>query len=319
MAEQSVSTPSYLRSWLKALRPHQWAKNALVFAPLALAGVQATFGDIKMALLGFVALGIASSVGYVVNDLLDVEADRAHPIKRRRPFASGALPVWVGYVTVPLGIVVAAAITATLPELFAKAIAVYFAGTLLYSFLLKRMPPFDLVALGGLFTVRVLAGMAFVPPPISLWFLTFAMFMFIGLAAVKRYVELLRLDRETSALASSASSLGSTTGLGVAPARLDRGYDTSNLAFVMALGVGCGIAAVQIFIMYLMLDRFPARIYGNPVALWFMAPAILAWLMRVWLLASRGEMDEDPIAFALRDRQSWALGAACAFLIFLAW
>ncbi len=307
MVDQGVSHPSYLRSWLKALRPHQWAKNALVFAPLALAGAQATAHDIKLALLGFLALGMVSSVGYIVNDLLDVHADRLHPIKRHRPFASGALPLWVGIVTVPVGIAGAALITVLLPPLFAKAIAVYFAGTLLYSFILKRMPPFDLVALGGLFTVRVLAGMAFVPGPISLWFLTFAMFMFTGLAAVKRYAELRRLNGETG------------VGAGEKPARLDRGYDTSDITFVMALGVGCAIAAVLIFILYLMLDRFPAGIYKNPTTLWFMAPVILAWLMRVWLLASRGEMDEDPIAFALRDRQSWVLGLGCALLVYLAW
>ncbi len=307
MVDQGVSHPSYPRSWLKSLRPHQWAKNALVFAPLALAGAQATANDIKMALLGFIAMGLVSSVGYIVNDLLDVQADRLHPFKRHRPFASGALPVWVGIVTVPIGIAAAALITVLLPPLFAKAIAVYFAGTLLYSFVFKRVPPFDLVALGSLFTVRVLAGMAFVSAPVSLWFLTFAMFMFIGLAAVKRYAELLRLQGETIVVA------------GARPARLDRGYDTSNIAFVMALGVGCGIAAVLIFILYLMLDRFPAGIYKNPTALWFMAPVILAWLMRIWLLASRGEMDEDPIAFALRDRQSWILGIGCALLIYFAW
>jgi 4-hydroxybenzoate polyprenyltransferase len=303
MSEQTMSAPSYLRSWIKALRPHQWAKNALVFAPLALAGAQATLVDIERALLGFIALGLASSVGYVVNDLLDVEADRLHPKKRHRPFASGALPMWIGVVTVPVLLAIAIAIASILPALFGKALAIYMVGTLLYSFIFKRQPPFDLIFLAGLFTVRVLAGMAFVPPPVSLWFLTFAMFMFLGLAAVKRYAELLRLQRES----------------GAAKAKLDRGYDTDNISFVMALGVGSGIAAVLIFILYLMLDRFPARIYGNPTALWFMAPVLLTWLMRVWLLASRGEMDEDPIAFALRDSQSWALGAGCAALIYLAW
>ena len=307
MAEQTMSAPSYVRAWVKALRPHQWAKNALVFAPLALAGIEATLIDIQRALLGFVALSLVSSLGYVVNDLLDVKADREHPVKRNRPFASGVLPAWLGFVTVPVLLAIAMAITAWLPPLFGRALAVYLAGTLLYSFVFKRVPPYDLVVIGGLFTVRVLAGMAFVPPPISLWFLTFAMFMFIGLAAVKRYAELLRLSKEAAARGETA------------PARLDRGYDTSNLGFVMAAGVGCGIAAVMIFIMYLMLDRFPARIYVNPVALWFMAPVFLAWLMRIWLLASRGEMDEDPIAFALGDAQSWALGAACAGLIYLAW
>jgi 4-hydroxybenzoate polyprenyltransferase len=307
MAEQTMAAPAYLRAWFRALRPHQWSKNALVFVPLALGGAKATLPDLQGALLGFVALCIVSSVGYVVNDLLDLKADRAHPSKRNRPFASAALPVWAGLLTIPAGLVVALAIAWALPPLFGNALAVYLAGTLLYSFIFKRMPPFDLVVIGGLFTVRVLAGMSFVPPPPSLWFLTFAMFMFIGLAAVKRYAELIRLQRESSPV------------LGAPPPRLDRGYDTSNIGFVMALGVGCGIAAVMIFIMYLMLDRFPSKIYGNPEALWFTAPVILAWLMRIWLLASRGEMDEDPIAFALRDAQSWVLGAIAAVLIYLAW
>jgi 4-hydroxybenzoate polyprenyltransferase len=312
MSEQIAIRAALARSWLKELRPHQWAKNALIFAPLALAGIQATRFDVGAAVLGFLALGLASSVGYIVNDLCDLKADRMHPVKRNRPFASGTLPVWAGVAAVPIGILAAAAIAsiaagdARQPRLFIIGLCAYFAGTLLYSFALKRMPPFDLVALGGLFTIRVLAGMAFVPPPVSLWFLTFAMFMFIGLAAVKRYAELRRLLNE----------MPDRSG---APGRLDRGYDTNNLVFVMALGVGCGIAAVLIFIMYLILDRFPARIYGNPITLWFMAPVILAWLMRVWLLASRGEMDEDPISFALHDPQSWVLGGACAVLIYFAW
>jgi 4-hydroxybenzoate polyprenyltransferase len=306
MSEQTMSMPSMARAWVRALRLHQWAKNALVFAPLALAGVQATLGDIERALAGFLALGLASSAGYIVNDLMDAQADRGHPIKRHRPFAASALPFWVGLVSAPALLLLAAAIAYGLPPLFGKALAVYIAGTLLYSFVLKRMAPFDLVVIGGLFTVRVLAGMAFVKAPISLWFLTFAMFMFIGLAAVKRYAELLRAQADAAAPAT-------------AKVRIERGYDTSNLGFVLALGVGCGIAAVMIFVMYLILDRFPAQIYGNPEALWFMAPVILAWLMRVWLLASRGEMDEDPIAFALGDLQSWILGLVCAVLIFLAW
>lgn len=306
MSEQTMSRPSMARAWLRALRLHQWAKNALVFAPLALAGVQSTLADIERALAGFLALGLASSAGYIVNDLIDTEADRGHPIKRNRPFAAQLLPAWVGIVTVPVLLVLAAAIALALPPLFGKALAVYIAGTLLYSVVLKRMAPYDLVVIGGLFTVRVLAGMAFVKAPISLWFLTFAMFMFIGLAAVKRYAELLRARTDAG-------------GPGSATVSIERGYDTSNLGFILALGVGCGIAAVMIFVMYLILDRFPAQIYGNPEALWFMAPVILAWLMRVWLLASRGEMNEDPIAFALSDVQSWVLGLVCAVLIFLAW
>ncbi len=186
MSEQIAGRPSIARSWLKELRLHQWAKNTLIFAPLALAGVQAQRFDVGAAMLGFLALGLASSVGYIVNDLCDLKADRLHPTKCRRPFASGALPVWAGIAAVPIGILAAAAVAgvaadgARQPKLFIIALCAYFVGTLVYSFALKRIPPFDLVALGGLFTIRVLAGMAFVPPPVSLWFLTFAMFMFIG-------------------------------------------------------------------------------------------------------------------------------------------
>src|SRR6266851_9274356 len=309
MSAPPIGHPSVVQCWFRALRFHQWAKNALVFAPLALAGIQARPSDVAAAGFGFVALGFASSAGYIFNDLCDRAADRLHPKKRFRPFACGDLPVWAGLAAVPIGIVAAAAFAAVAalnarqPQLLVEALCAYLIGTLLYTVSFKHTPPFDLVALGGLFTIRVLAGMAFVPPPVSLWLLTFAMFMFIGLAAIKRYAELLRLVRET----------------GNAPARLDRGYDTDNLTFVMALGVSCGIAAVLIFVMYLILDRFPAHIYGNPTSLWLMVPIILAWLMRMWLLASRGEMDEDPIAFALRDPQSWTLGAACAVFIFFAW
>jgi 4-hydroxybenzoate polyprenyltransferase len=309
MSAPPIGHPSVVQCWFRALRFHQWAKNALVFAPLALAGIQARPSDFAAAAFGFVALGLASSVGYIVNDLCDRAADRLHPTKRSRPFACGDLPVWAGLAAVPIGIFAAAAFAAVAalnarqPQLLVEALCAYLIGTLLYTVSFKHTPPFDLVALGGLFTVRVLAGMAFVPPPVSLWLLTFALFMFVGLAAIKRYAELLPLVRKA----------------GTAPARLDRGYDTDNLTFVMALGISCGIAAVLIFVMYLILDRFPANIYGNPGSLWLMVPIILAWLMRMWLLASRGEMDEDPIAFALRDPQSWILGAACATFIVFAW
>jgi 4-hydroxybenzoate polyprenyltransferase len=309
MSEPTIGRPSVVHCWFKELRLHQWAKNALVFAPLALAGIQASWFDFAAAAFGFVALGLASSVGYIINDLCDRAADRLHPTKRFRPFACGALPVSAGLAAVPIGIVAAVAfaavavVNARQPQLFVMALCAYLIATFLYSVSLKRMPPFDLVALGGLFTIRVLAGMAFVPPPVSLWLLTFAMFMFVGLAAIKRFAELLRMVRET----------------GGAPAKLDRGYDTDNLTFVMALGVSCGIAAILIFVMYLILDRFPAQIFRNPISLWLIVPIVLAWLMRMWLQASRGEMDEDPIAFALHDRQSWTLGAACAVFIFFAW
>src|SRR5260370_6571720 len=197
MSEPPIGHPSVVQCWFRALRFHQWAKNALVFAPLALAGIQAKPSDFAAAAFGFVALGLASSVGYIVNDLCDRAADRLHPRKRSRPFACGDLPVWAGLAAVPIGIVAAAAFVAVAalnarqPQLLVEALCAYLIGTLLYTVSFKHTPPFDLVALGGLFTLRVLAGMAFVPPPVSLWLLTFAMFMFIGFAPTKRHSALL--------------------------------------------------------------------------------------------------------------------------------
>ncbi|MEQ8968608.1 MAG: UbiA family prenyltransferase [Azospirillaceae bacterium] len=293
--------PMGVRDWIKALRLHQWSKNTLVFAPLVLAGHEITAGDAWAALRGFLAFGAIASATYLVNDLLDIEADRRHPTKRRRPFASGRLSVPVGLVAVAVPVALALALTATLPGLFAEALAGYVVLSLTYSLGLKRVPPVDVVALAGLFTIRILAGMSFGPQPVSFWFLTFAMFFFLGLANVKRYTE---LDMERRRGADRVA---------------DRGYRVADMPMVAAAGQAAGVGAMLVFVIYLINEKFPGEIYGQPTFLWFIVPILLVWQQRVWLLTGRGEMRDDPIAFAIRDVPSLAMGLGVLLLVAAAW
>ncbi|SMF22046.1 UbiA prenyltransferase family protein [Tistlia consotensis] len=294
----SPATPS---TWRRALRLHQWAKNLLVFAPLALAGSVSTFADLLDALAGFLALGLAASAVYLINDLRDLADDRAHPTKRHRPLAAGEISDRSALVAALLLLLLAAAIAAVLPSLFGEALAAYLATTLAYSFLLKRCPPFDVFLLGILYALRILAGMAFVPVPVSPWFLGFALLFFLSLALAKRYAE-----------TAHALDTGDTL-------RLHRGYRPADLPFILALGVSSGSAAMLVFMVYLILERSPATVYASPEMLWLVFPLLAAWHARIWLLTGRGEMHEDPVAFALRDPLSWGLGLLVVLCVLLAW
>lgn len=289
------------RAWLRALRPHQWAKNLLVFVPVLLAGPLGGRADLARAALGFAVLSLLSAAGYVVNDLLDVEADRRHRAKRLRPFAAGELAVAEGVPGAALLALAAAGLAALMPPAFVPVAAVYLAGTLAYSLALKREPLLDVLALAGLFTVRVLAGAALLPLPLSFWLLTFSMFLFLSLALVKRYAELAELART-----------------GAAATVPGRGYGVPELPLLLAAGVASGLAATTIFVVYLVEERFPSGLYARPGWLWLVFPVLAYWLLRVWRLAVYGLMGEDPVLFALKDRCSLALGAVVLGLVLLA-
>jgi 4-hydroxybenzoate polyprenyltransferase len=291
-----------LSLWVKALRLHQWAKNLLVLVPVVLAGPLATAADFGRASLAFLALGLIASAGYLVNDLLDLEADRRHPNKRDRPFASGELPPRAGLSAVPALLAAAAAVASFLPRPFAVAAAGYLLLTLAYSLALKRIPLLDVVVLGGLFSIRVLAGAEVISTPFSYWLLTLAMFFFLSLALVKRYAELDQLFRH------GGSELP------------DRGgYNTNDLPLLLALGVSTGMAATLIFVVYLVAEQFPRAIYRRPGWLWLVFPVLVLWLARVWRFALHGRMSQDPVLFALTDRASLAMGAAVLACLIAAW
>ncbi|MDW8371917.1 MAG: UbiA family prenyltransferase, partial [Geminicoccaceae bacterium] len=294
-------TAGGLGLWLRALRLHQWAKNLLVLLPVLLAGPLATRADWADAAIAFLVLCLAASAGYLINDLLDLEADRRHESKRERPFAAGALPLAAGLAAVPLLLATAGLVALLLPPRFLLAAGAYLALTLAYSFALKRVPMLDVVSLGGLFTLRVIAGAFAITAPLSYWLLTFSMFLFLSLALVKRYAELERLARRGG------------------EALADRGYNTLDLPLLASLGLASGVAATLIFVVYLVTEHFPKAIYTRPGWLWLAFPILLYWLARAWRLTLHGKMNEDPVLFALRDRASLLMVAMVFGLVVLAW
>lgn len=275
---------------LRALRPHQWAKNLLVFVPVLTAHLAFDTGALAHALLAFVAFCLCASSVYVVNDLVDLPSDRAHPRKRHRPFASGALPTVFGMVAAPLLALAAFAIAAALPSRFLLVLVAYFALTFAYSLWFKRIELLDVVVLASLYTGRIVAGAFAIAVPLSFWLLAFSMFLFLSLALVKRHAEL-ALVREH----------GRTDAVG-------RGYRVEDLPLLATLGGASGYLSVLVLALYIN-SRESAALYDEPQLLWLLCPLLLYWISRVWLLTTRGRMHDDPVLFALRDPASLVVAA----------
>ena len=269
---------------LKSLRPHQWVKNLLVFVPV-LAGHQ--LGDVALllnAILAAIAFSLSASSVYIVNDLFDLRDDRAHKSKSKRPFASGDAPIIAGLATAPVLLLTALAIALLLPPLFLVTLLVYMLLTSAYSFRLKRQVILDVILLAGLYTIRVIAGSAATQILPSFWLLAFAMFVFFSLALVKRYTELLGRPVETGALPG-------------------RGYVAGDMAVLMSLGTSSALMSVLVLALYIASPQVMAT-YEEPMWLWLLPPAMLYWTSRLWMKTQRGEVHDDPVVFAIRDRQS---------------
>jgi 4-hydroxybenzoate polyprenyltransferase/phosphoserine phosphatase len=287
-----------LWSILKAIRPYQWSKNLLIFLPLLLAHVIAV-NRLLFALLAFFCFSLTASSAYIVNDLLDIEADRRHAQKRLRPFAAGDLSVFAGLSIVALFLLLAFSGARLLPVAFLGWLLVYLATTLAYSWYLKRIALVDVLVLSGLYTLRLLAGSAATQSHISHWLAGFSVFLFFSLAIVKRFAELQNLR---------------TTGL---PPRNGRGYLVADIDQLRSFGTASAFAAVMIFAIYISGNDVIV-LYRNARLLWLIMPLMILWLCRVWLLASRGELNEDPLVFALTDRMSLLIGVAVAAVALLA-
>ncbi|MCI0570587.1 MAG: UbiA family prenyltransferase [Myxococcaceae bacterium] len=287
------------QAWLKALRMHQWAKNLLVFVPLLAAHRGLELGLVGRAFLGFIAFCFCASSVYLLNDLLDLPSDRRHPTKRLRPFASGTLPLEAGLVLAPLLAGAGAALTLLLPPAFGAALGAYYAITLAYSFHLKQVAVLDVLVLAGLYTVRILAGALAVGVPTSSWLLSFAMFLFLSLALVKRVSEVRRLR-----LASQDVVHG-------------RGYGGGDYEVLVSLGTAAGYVAAVVLSLYINSDTV-SRLYVHPERLWLLCPVLLYWVSRIWLLAHRGKVDEDPLVFAMRDPVSFGMGVLAASILYSA-
>jgi 4-hydroxybenzoate polyprenyltransferase/phosphoserine phosphatase len=287
-----------LRSLVKALRPHQWAKNLLILLPPLLAHNH-SIRLLASALLAFFCFCCTASGTYMVNDLLDIETDRRNPKKRLRPFASGDLSPAGGLVAIVLLLTLGFAAAQFLPAAFSFWMLLYLGSTLSYSLYLKRIALVDVVVLSGLYTLRLLAGGAATNTLISHWLAGFAIFLFLSLAIVKRFAELENLRLTAAQLKNG------------------RGYLMTDIEQMRAFGTASAFAAVVVFANYISSQDVTA-LYHRPQRLWLIVPFMVLWLCRVWLLASRGELDEDPVAFALTDAASLVMGVVVAVIVVLA-
>jgi 4-hydroxybenzoate polyprenyltransferase len=250
------------------------------------------------AVLAFVAFSLAASSVYIVNDLVDLPSDRRHHRKHKRPFASGALPIAGGLVAAPLVLLAAIAVSLFLPLPFLGVLAFYMVLTSLYSFWLKRQVLVDVMLLAGLYTLRIIAGSAATAIVPSFWLLAFSMFVFLSLAIVKRHQELHQAQDQGALLAG-------------------RGYLPTDLPVLMALGAGSGLMSVMVLALYID-SPIVAQSYAEPVWLWLVPPAMLYWIGRLWVKAQRGQIHDDPVVFAARDRQSQIVALLIAIVAYAA-
>ena len=281
-----------LRGAIRVLRVHRWSKNALVLVPVILAPQYPSLSTLVAAALAAFTVSLCASAGYVINDLLDVAADREHATKRNRPFASGVLPLAYGRPMVVLLLALSFGIAAaTLPRPFLVMLALYLGLTLTYSLYFKKQLLVDVIALAWLYAHRVVAGGYATGVPISAWLLAFCMFFFFSLAFAKRYVELRQAVGKRDKL-------------------LSRGYFAADLEMVAPMGTAAGFMAVLVFCLY--IESAGAAAYSHPRVLWFVCPVLLYWVARIWFLAHRGELHDNPVKFAITNRRSWTCAAVIA-------
>lgn len=275
------------RSWqqsLKALRPHQWLKNILIFLPM-LAGHYFDFVNAWISLLAFIAFSLVASSVYVLNDLFDLNADRAHPRKRLRPFASGAVPIVHGIFLAVASLLLGVLISVFLGWAFLLTLGAYYLLTTAYSLRFKRQIILDICFLGWLYTMRIVAGSMATGIELSVWLFAFSVFFFFSLAAVKRQAELVDMDKR-----------GTLTALG-------RGYSVKDLPIISMAALGAGYISVLVMALYVNSSAV-MKLYTIPEVLLGICFVLLYWLTRMVLITHRGTMDDDPVLFAARDRVS---------------
>lgn len=271
--------------WLRALRVHQWLKNLLLLVPLLTAFSFTDLGRLGAMALAFLAFSLAASATYLVNDLWDLENDRAHPRKRFRPFASGQISIVSG-LAVALGLLVGALVLAWLVSgHFLLMLLAYLVLTSSYSWVLKEYVLIDVLMLSLLYTLRILAGSVAIGLSTSFWLLAFSVFIFLSLALVKRCAELVSLEQN-----GAASAHG-------------RDYRVTDLTVLWPLGVGAALLAALVFGLFISAPETRVR-YGTPDMLWLVVIGLVYWMARLWIKTSRGEMHDDPIVYALKDRGS---------------
>lgn len=290
-----------IRIWIKALRPHQWLKNILVFVPLVSSHMLQSGDLLLQAGLAFALFSLCASGIYILNDICDANHDRAHPRKKDRPFAAGHLSVTSGLAAAAALILLSFCLSIWLmPVPFSVTLAVYGALTVLYSLLIKKLMIADVLTLAILYILRIVAGITAIGSDFTFWIFLFSLFIFTSLALIKRYTEIMdiRLAGQTDQVPG-------------------RGYHIADLPVIASLGITSGYLSVLVLGLYAR-DKETADLYTTPEYIWFACPVLLYWVSRKWLLASRGQMHDDPVIFAIMDPVSIAAGLVFGFFFWMA-
>jgi 4-hydroxybenzoate polyprenyltransferase len=289
LAEIEAAFPREHNSWralLRGMRPHQWSKNLLIFVSILVAHTYADTALLVSTIIAFISFCLCSSSVYLINDLLDLETDRKHSEKHNRPFASGRASVVVGVFATPVLLLVSGILAWCVGTPFLGVLVVYFAVTLAYSMYLKRVALLDVLVLAILYTLRIIAGASVADAMPSVWLVSFSLFIFTSLAMAKRYAELKSLEAESGTWASG------------------RGYHISDITIIAQLGAASGYISVLVLALYIDNQDVISN-YENQRLMWLLCPLLMYWIGRIWLVASRGKLDQDPVIFATRDRTSY--------------
>jgi len=288
-----------IKTTIKAIRVYQWLKNLLVFVPIITSQQLSNLDALLSTIIMFCCFSAVASFGYIVNDLLDLQSDRAHQTKRNRPFASGALSAKQGVLIGAVLLLIAIVGCFFLPAISALVLFGYFILTISYSVYLKTKLMIDVVSLGGLFTLRVIGGASAIETELSFYLLSFSIFLFSSLGMVKRFAELHNLQ-----VKNKLSARG-------------RGYRVEDMAPVRIIGISLGYMSVFIMGLYINSPLI-TEYYSNPKLIWLLFPLLTYWLGRLWILANRGEVNEDPLIFAVKDSASLLVAALSAVILILA-
>ena len=291
-----VTVKPTIRDYLGLIRVHQWIKNALIFVPFILDHRLPNIEAMLLLIVAFFAMSFMASATYIVNDMLDLNADRQNETKRLRVLASGKVPLLHGFFVIAGLSLFTGLCMLVLPSEMNWLLLTYLSCTLLYSFLLKQSAILDVVSIAFLHTLRVVAGTVVIQAQWSFWLLAFSMFMFFSLAMAKRVSELTNLK-----------NMGKVHTIG-------RDYQVDDIPVLIASGVSTGFSSILVVALYINSDKSFVQ-YGEPSLLWFLCPVLMYWVGRIWLITGRGQLHEDPIVFALRDRVSVFTGAIVATIM----
>jgi 4-hydroxybenzoate polyprenyltransferase len=302
---------NFLRTFLKAIRIHQWAKNVLIFIPLLL-GHQINYSTISAAFLAFLSFSMCASSIYLINDLLDLSGDRIHPDKKHRPLASGQLELPWGVMLSIILVIGGISLGVVVSRGFLITLIIYLFITNFYSAILKRIPIADVLVLASLYSIRLIAGSQASGVKTSTWLLSVSMFFFLSLAFMKRVSELkllVQLHRNSTGRRNMRVHDIHIHG---------RGYIIDDLQVLTSMGAASGYLSVVLYAQYISNSAIRVM-YTSPDLLWYICPILLFWISRAWLITNRGNMNSDPVAFALRDRGSYLTFAAVGIIWFFAW